>query len=104
MSQGSVLAPKMGPKWVPNRIIDAEGIKQPFDRHLGGYHSALRRVLGALGRILRSLGTLLGRLEAKLRAKMAPSWVPRGRFWEYKNEAKWMHYREPLGVEIFIDF
>ena len=34
------------------------------------------------------LGGFLGRLEAKLRAKMAPSWVPRGKFWGSKKEAK----------------
>ena len=34
------------------------------------------------------LGGFLGRLEAKLRAKMVPSWIPRGRFWGSKNEAK----------------
>jgi len=34
------------------------------------------------------LGGLLGRLEAKLKAKMVPSWVPRGRFWGSKSEAK----------------
>ena len=34
------------------------------------------------------LGGLLGRLEAKLGAKMVPSWVPRGRFLGSKNEAK----------------
>ena len=37
------------PKWVPNRIIDAEGARKPLDRHLGGYHSALGAILGALG-------------------------------------------------------
>ena len=30
----------------------------------------------------------MGRLEAKLRAKMVPSWVPRWRFWGSTNEAK----------------
>ena len=30
----------------------------------------------------------MGRLDAKLRAKMCPSWVPRGRFLGSKNEAK----------------
>ena len=34
------------------------------------------------------LGGFLGHLEAKLRAKMVPSWVPRGMFWGSKNEAK----------------
>ena len=48
MSQGSSLAPKISPKWVPNRIIDAEGIRKALDRHLGGYHSALGAILGAL--------------------------------------------------------
>ena len=49
MSQGSFLALKMGSKLVPNRIIDAEGVRKPLDRHLGGYHSALGAILGALG-------------------------------------------------------
>ena len=30
----------------------------------------------------------MGRLDAKLRAKMAPSWVPRRKFLGSKNEAK----------------
>ena len=34
------------------------------------------------------LGSFLGRLEAKLRANMVPSWVPRRKFWGSKNEAK----------------
>ena len=50
MSQGSVLAPKMGSKWVPNRIIDAEGVGKPLDRYLGRYDSALEGILAALGR------------------------------------------------------
>ena len=55
MSQGSFFALKMDSKWVPNRIIDAEGVRKPLDRHLGGYHSALRGILGALGRILSAI-------------------------------------------------
>ena len=55
MSQGSFLAPKMGPEWGPNRIIDAEGVKKPLDRHLGGYPSALRGILAALGRVLSAI-------------------------------------------------
>ena len=47
-----------------------------------GNHFGLGWPLGeAPGRILRDLGGLLGRLEAKLRAKVAPSWDPRGSFW-----------------------
>ena len=57
MSQGSFLALKMGSKLVPNRIIDAEGVTKPLDRHLGGYHSALGAILGALGRLKWELGT-----------------------------------------------
>ena len=34
------------------------------------------------------LGGLLGSLDAIRRAKMAPSWVPRGNFLESQNEAK----------------
>ena len=45
----------MDPKWVPNRIIDAEGVRKPLDRHLGGYHSALGAILGALGAILSAI-------------------------------------------------
>ena len=60
MSQGSFLAPKIGPKWVPNCIIDAEGVRKPLERHLGRYHSALRGILGALGRILRPVTLLEG--------------------------------------------
>ena len=55
MSQGSVLAPKMGSKWVPNRIIDAEGVGKPLDRHLGRYDSALEGILAAPGRILAAI-------------------------------------------------
>ena len=55
MSQGSLLALKMGSNLVPNRIIDAEGVRKPLDRHLGGYHSALGAIVGALGRILSAI-------------------------------------------------
>ena len=55
MSQGSFLAPNISPKLVPNRIIDAEGIRKALDRHLGGYHRALRAILDALGAILSAL-------------------------------------------------
>ena len=48
---------KFGSQWVPNRIIDAEGVKKPLDRHLGGYDSALGAILGALRRQKRVLGT-----------------------------------------------
>ena len=58
MSQGSFLAPKISPKWGPNRIIDAEGVKKPLDRHLGGYPSALRGILAALGRVLSAIRSL----------------------------------------------
>ena len=44
------------------------------------------------------LGGFLGRLEAKLRAKMIPSWVPRGSFFgRPKTNRKWMHYWVTLG-------
>ena len=55
MSQGSFSAPNIGSKWVPNRIIDAEGVRKALDRHLGGYHSALGAILAALGRVLRAI-------------------------------------------------
>ena len=45
-------------------------------------------LLRGLGGLLGGPGGFLGRLEAKLRAKMAPSWVPRGRFLGSRNEAK----------------
>ena len=45
----------MRSKWVPNRIFDAEGVKKPLDRHLGGYPSALRGILAALGRVLSAI-------------------------------------------------
>ena len=64
MSQGSFLAPNMAPKWGPNRIIDAEGVKKPLDRHLGGYPSALKGILAALGRVLSAIRSL----------KVGPSW------------------------------
>ena len=52
---GLSFALNMCSKWVPNRIIDAEGVGKPLDRHLGRYHSALRDILGALGRILSAI-------------------------------------------------
>ena len=55
MSQGDVLELNMGSKWGPNRIFDAEGVRKPLDRHLGGYHSALGAILAALGRILKAI-------------------------------------------------
>ena len=45
---------KIGSKWVPNRIIDAEGVRKPLDRPLDGSW----RHLGALA----ALGVLLERL------------------------------------------
>ena len=45
---------KMGSQWVPNRIIDAEGVRKPLERHRGRYR-ALRGILGALGRILSAI-------------------------------------------------
>ena len=46
---------KLGSKWVPNRIIDAEGVGKPLDRHLGRYDSALEGILAAPGRILAAI-------------------------------------------------
>ena len=76
MSQGSVLAIKISSKWVPNRIIDAEGIRKPLDKHLGRYHSALRGILSALGRILSAIrspkvGTTLSDLSTALQQQPA---------------------------------
>ena len=48
MSHGSVLAPKVGSKWVPNRIIDVGGVRKALGTHLRRYHSALGAILGAL--------------------------------------------------------
>ena len=68
MSQGSFVALKMCSKMVPNRITDAEGVRKPLDRHFGRYHSALRGISDALGRILRACGGLLERLADILSA------------------------------------
>ena len=46
----------------------------------------------------------MGRLDAKLKAKMAPSWVRTGKFLGCKNEAKRDVYWEPLGVDFSMDF
>ena len=39
----------MDPKWVPNRIIDAEGVRKPLDRPLDGSWSGLEGSWSALG-------------------------------------------------------
>ena len=54
-SLGFFSALKIGSKWVPNRIIDAEGVGKPLDRHLGRYDSALEGILAAPGRILAAI-------------------------------------------------
>ena len=46
---------KMRPKWVPDRIIDAAGVRKPLDRYLGRYDSALEGILAAPGRILAAI-------------------------------------------------
>ena len=46
---------KIGSKWVPNRIIDAEGVGKPLDRYLGRYDSALGGILAVPGRILAAI-------------------------------------------------
>ena len=46
---------KIGSKSVPNRILDAEGVRKPPDRHLGGYQSALEAILAAPGRVLAAI-------------------------------------------------
>ena len=80
MSQGSFLAPNMGPKWGTNRIIDAEGVKKPLDRHLGGYPSALRRMLAALERVLSAIRSLkVGPRDSD--PPTAPRKQPAGRGW-----------------------
>ena len=49
---------KICSKWVPNRIIDSERVRKPLDRHGGRYHSALRAILAALGRVLSAIRSL----------------------------------------------
>ena len=53
---GLLFVLNMGPEWVPNRIIDTEGVRKPLDRLLDGSW----RYLGAL---LEALGVLLERLK-----------------------------------------
>ena len=48
MSHGSVLAPEVDSKWVPNRVIDVGGVRKALGTHLRRYHSALGAILGAL--------------------------------------------------------
>ena len=45
----------MGSKWVPNRIIDAEGVRKPLDRPLDGSWSGLEGSWSALGVLLERL-------------------------------------------------
>ena len=54
-SQTTVFEVKFGSKWVPNRIIDAEGVGKPLDRYLGRYDSALEGTLATPGRILAAI-------------------------------------------------
>ena len=54
-SQAIIFPLKIGSKWVPNRIIDSERVRKPLDRHGGRYHSALRAILAALGRVLSAM-------------------------------------------------
>ena len=49
---------KIGSKSVPNRIIDSERVRKPLDRHVRRYHSALRAILAALGRVLSAIRSL----------------------------------------------
>ena len=46
---------KMGPKWVPNRIIDDEGVRKPLERLLDGSWRHLGTLLAALGVLLERL-------------------------------------------------
>ena len=71
MSQGSFWALNMDSKWFPNRIIDAEGVRKPLDKHLRGYQSALRGILGALGRILSAIRWLAAVRRANKTTKAA---------------------------------
>ena len=65
--------------------------KMDLEAVLGRFAKLYRR-WGASWRVWEAFwegpGRFLGSLEAKLRAKMVPSWIPRGRFWGFKNEAK----------------
>ena len=65
---GLLWALKMASKIVPNRIIDAEGVRKPLDRHLGRYHSALGAILSALGRILSAIRSPKRGLETASRS------------------------------------
>ena len=70
----------MGSKWGPNRIFDAEGVRKPLDRHLGGYHSALGAILSALGAILSAIRSLPGG-ESASGPPTTPRPQPAGRGW-----------------------
>ena len=70
-SQAIIFPLRIGSKWVPNRIIDSEGVRKPLDRHLGRYHSALRGILAALGRAGGGPGGVLGGAGAVLEAYKA---------------------------------
>ena len=58
------------------------------------------------------LGALLGGVWEVSWAVLKRNWGPRwfqvgsqeGGFWDPKTKRKWMHYWEPLGVDIFMDF
>ena len=53
-SQGFFCVLNMGPKWVPNRIIDAEGVRKPLDRPLDGSWSGFESSWSALGASTRA--------------------------------------------------
>ena len=63
----------MGSKWVPNRIIDAEGVGKPLDRYLGRYDSALEGILAAPGRILAAIYGPFGRTRVIEKHQPAPA-------------------------------
>ena len=63
---GVIWGSRIGSKCVPNRIIDAEGVRKPLDRHLGRHQRALGGILAALGRILRAIRSPKGGGELQL--------------------------------------
>ena len=68
----------MGPTIVPNRIIDVEGVRKPFDKPLDGSWSGFEGSRGALGVLLGPLGVLWGYLAALLGLSWVPSEVSQG--------------------------